>query len=53
MDIFRSILETLEVLKLDMANTLVAMIRPHVQAESVQYERNKFKEMLKVSEGNL
>ncbi|CAG9133907.1 unnamed protein product [Plutella xylostella] len=52
-DIFRSILETLEVLKLDMANTLVAMIRPHVQAESVQYERNKFKEMLKVSEDGL
>ncbi|CAK1542558.1 unnamed protein product [Leptosia nina] len=52
-DVFRAILETLEVLKLDLANTLIAMIRPHVQKESVQYERNKFDEMLKVSEDGL
>ncbi|XP_059061041.1 T-complex protein 11-like protein 1 isoform X1 [Achroia grisella] len=52
-DVFRSILETLEVLKLDLANTLIAMIRPHVQKESVQYERVKFDEMLKVSEDGL
>ncbi|VVD00337.1 T-complex protein 11-like protein 1 [Leptidea sinapis] len=52
-DIFRTILETLEVLKLDLANTLIAMIRPHVQKESVQYERNKFDEVLKVSEDGL
>ncbi|CAH4001920.1 T-complex protein 11-like protein 1 [Pieris brassicae] len=52
-DIFRAILETLEVLKLDLANTLIAMIRPHVQKESVQYERNKFDEMLKLSEDGL
>ncbi|KPJ13470.1 T-complex protein 11-like protein 1 [Papilio machaon] len=49
-DIFRAILETLEILKLDLANTLIAMIRPHVQQESVQYERTKFDELLKVSE---
>ncbi|XP_063831726.1 T-complex protein 11-like protein 1 [Ostrinia nubilalis] len=52
-DIFRAILETLEVLKLDLANTLIAMIRPHVQKESVHYERVKFDEMLKVSEDGL
>ncbi|CAH2055729.1 unnamed protein product, partial [Iphiclides podalirius] len=52
-DIFRAILETLEVLKLDLANTLIAMIRPHVQKESVQYERAKFDELLKVSEDGL
>lgn len=52
-DIFRSILETLEVLKLDLANTLIAMIRPHVQQESVQYERAKFDEMLKLAEDGL
>ncbi|KAL0829911.1 hypothetical protein ABMA28_003386 [Loxostege sticticalis] len=52
-DIFRAILETLEVLKLDLANTLIAMIRPHVQKESVHYERAKFDEMLKVSEDGL
>lgn len=50
-DIFRAILETLEVLKLDLANTLIAMMRPHVQQESVHYERAKFEELLKVSEG--
>ncbi|XP_034836668.1 T-complex protein 11-like protein 1 [Maniola hyperantus] len=52
-DIFRAILETLEVLELDLANTLIAMIRPHVQQESVAYERTKFDEMLKVSEDGL
>ncbi|CAG9782538.1 unnamed protein product [Diatraea saccharalis] len=52
-DVFRAILETLEVLKLDLANTLIAMIRPHVQKESVHYERMKFDEMLKVSEDGL
>ncbi|KAG6440320.1 T-complex protein 11-like protein 1 [Manduca sexta] len=52
-DVFRAILETLEVLKLDLANTLIAMIRPHVQQESVQYERTKFDEMLKLSEDGL
>ncbi|CAG5054260.1 unnamed protein product [Parnassius apollo] len=52
-DIFRAILETLEVLKLDLANTLIAMIRPHVQKESVQYEKAKFDELLKVSEDGL
>ncbi|RVE53049.1 hypothetical protein evm_002347 [Chilo suppressalis] len=52
-DIFRAILETLEVLKLDLANTLIAMIRPHVQKESVQYEREKFEEILKVTEDGL
>ncbi|XP_053616402.1 T-complex protein 11-like protein 1 isoform X2 [Plodia interpunctella] len=52
-DIFRAILETLEVLKLDLANTLIAMIRPHVQQESVQYERGKFQEMLQLAEDGL
>ncbi|XP_052744491.1 T-complex protein 11-like protein 1 [Bicyclus anynana] len=52
-DIFRAILETLEVLKLDLANTLIAMLRPHVQQESVAYERTKFDEMLKISEDGL
>lgn len=50
-EIFRAILETLEVLKLDLANTLIAMIRPHVEQESVLYERAKFDEILKLSEG--
>ncbi|OWR53233.1 hypothetical protein KGM_213764 [Danaus plexippus plexippus] len=52
-DLFRAILEALEILKLDLANTLIAMIRPHVQKESVQYERTKFDELLKVSEDGL
>ncbi|XP_061717282.1 T-complex protein 11-like protein 1 [Cydia pomonella] len=52
-EIFRAILETLEVLKLDLANTLIAMIRPHVQKESVHYEKIKFEEMLKVTEDGL
>ncbi|XP_073954544.1 T-complex protein 11-like protein 1 [Choristoneura fumiferana] len=52
-EVFRAILETLEVLKLDLANTLITMIRPHVQKESVHYEKMKFEEMLKVTEDGL
>lgn len=52
-DVFKAILETLEVLKLDLANTLIAMIRPQVQAQSVQYEKDKFENLLKVQEDGL
>ncbi|XP_041970121.1 T-complex protein 11-like protein 1 [Aricia agestis] len=52
-EIFRAILEALEVLKLDLANTLIALLRPHVQKDSVAYEKAKFDEMLTISEDGL
>ena len=45
-DIFRGIMETLELLKLDMANYTIQQMRPHIQQQVVSYEQKKFKELL-------
>jgi hypothetical protein len=45
-DIFRGIMETLELLKLDMANYTIQQMRPHIQQQVVNYEQKKFKELL-------
>lgn len=45
-DLFRGILETLELMKLDMANCLLNAARSEVIANSVNYEKQKFKEYL-------
>lgn len=45
---FRGILETMSVMKLDMANCLLDSIRKDVIAHSVTYEREKFQEFLKL-----
>lgn len=45
---FRSILETLELLKLDMANFTIAQMRPHIAQQVVTYEQKKFKEFLEI-----
>lgn len=47
-DTFRGILETMSVMKLDMANCLLDSIRKDVIAHSVTYEREKFQEFLKL-----
>ncbi|KAJ6639004.1 T-complex protein 11-like protein 2 [Pseudolycoriella hygida] len=44
---FRGILETMSVMKLDMANCLLDSIRKDVIAHSVMYEREKFQEFMK------
>lgn len=44
--VFRGILETLTLMKLDMANFTIQQFRPHIQQHSVEYERQKFKEFL-------
>lgn len=43
---FRGILETLQVMKLDMANCILDTARNQVIANSVEYEKQKFKEYL-------
>lgn len=45
-DLFKGILETLELMKLDMANCLLNAARSEVIANSVNYEKQKFKEYL-------
>lgn len=45
-DLFRGIMETLELLKLDMANYTIQQMRPHIQQQVVAYEQKKFKELL-------
>lgn len=39
-------MELLELMKLDMANFAIEQIRPHIQQQSVHYERKKFQEFL-------
>lgn len=45
-DLFKGIMETLELLKLDMANYTIQQMRPHIQQQVVTYEQKKFKELL-------
>lgn len=45
-ELFKGILETLELMKLDMANCILNAARSEVIANSVKYEQEKFKEYL-------
>lgn len=49
-EIFRAIMETLSLMKLDMANNYLNAVRNDVVANTVEYERKKFKEYLEVVE---
>ena len=39
-------METLELLKIDMANYTIQQMRPYIQQQVVAYEQKKFKELL-------
>lgn len=39
-------MDLLELMKLDMTNFTIEQLRPHLQQQSVEYERTKFKEFL-------
>lgn len=45
----RGIMETLELMRIDMANLHVQMVRPLLAAKSVEYERSKFEEYVRSS----
>nr|CAG4645489.1 EOG090X04Z9 [Lynceus sp. MCZ IZ 141354] len=51
--LYKGILETLDLMKLDMANFTIRQIRPHIVACSVEYERKKFEEYLKITPDGL
>lgn len=44
--IFRGIMETLDLMKIDMANFAIQQARPLIMSRSVDYEKTKFKEFL-------
>lgn len=44
--LFKGILETIDLMKLDMANFTIKQFRPHIQQHSIDYERKKFQEFL-------
>lgn len=50
---FKGILETLDLMALDMANFTIQMAKPDIIAHSVEYERKKFADLLKVTPDGL
>jgi hypothetical protein len=51
--IFKGIIETLELMKIDMANFTIQQARPMIVSQSVEYEKMKFKEFLETAEDGL
>nr|CAG4647853.1 EOG090X04Z9 [Moina brachiata]SVE92976.1 EOG090X04Z9 [Moina brachiata] len=51
--LYKGIFETLELMKIDMANFTIRMSRPHIAACSAEYERKKFDDYLKVTPDGL
>ncbi|KAK8727247.1 hypothetical protein OTU49_009780 [Cherax quadricarinatus] len=51
--VFRGVMETLDLMRLDMANFTIQQIRPHIIAQSVTYEKRKFAEFLKTQNDGL
>ncbi|XP_023168935.2 T-complex protein 11-like protein 1 [Drosophila hydei] len=52
-DTFRGILETMALMKLDMANFMVSAARNNIAANSVEYEKQKFSTFLREFHGNV
>ncbi|XP_054262731.1 T-complex protein 11-like protein 1 [Macrosteles quadrilineatus] len=51
--IFKGVMETLQLMKLDMANFTIKISRPVIAAGSVEYEKGLFKEFLRVKPDGL
>lgn len=50
---FKGILDTMQLMRLDLANFTITMMRPNIVASSVEYEKAKFAEFLKVQADGL
>ncbi|XP_015605701.1 T-complex protein 11-like protein 1 isoform X2 [Cephus cinctus] len=50
---FKGIMETLQLMRLDLANFTITMMRPNIIASSIEYEKAKFAEFLKVQTDGL
>merc|ERR1711892_1036614 len=51
--LFKGIMETLEIMKLDMANFTIRTVRGTIEKESKDYERRKFQEFLETQDDGL
>ncbi|CAB4007460.1 Hypothetical predicted protein [Paramuricea clavata] len=51
--LFREIFHVLDLMKLDMANYRLSVLRPQILQQSVEYERQKFKEYLSANPNGL
>jgi len=51
--LFRGILDTLKLMRIDMANFAIDVMRPHIVANSVAYEKQKFNEFLRLQPGKI
>ncbi|XP_012273619.1 T-complex protein 11-like protein 1 isoform X2 [Orussus abietinus] len=45
-DTFKGIMEALQLMRMDLANFTITLMRPSIVASSIEYERDKFKEFL-------
>lgn len=50
---FKRIMEVIQLMKLDLANFTISMIRPNIVASSIEYEKTKFAEFLKIQADGL
>ncbi|XP_014227790.1 T-complex protein 11-like protein 1 [Trichogramma pretiosum] len=50
---FKGIMEVIQLMKLDLANFTISMIRPNIIASSIEYEKKKFAEFLKIQADGL
>lgn len=52
-EIFKGIMELLQLMRLDLANFTITMMRPSIIAASIDYEKAKFADFLKVNSNGL
>ncbi|XP_015433465.1 PREDICTED: T-complex protein 11-like protein 1 [Dufourea novaeangliae] len=52
-EVFRGIMEILQLMRLDLANFTITMMRPNIVAWSIEYEKAKFAEFLKINANGL
>ncbi|XP_074096197.1 T-complex protein 11-like protein 1 [Cotesia typhae] len=52
-DTFKGIMETLQLMKLDLANFTITMMRPNIVASSIEYEKKKFAQFLEIQTDGL
>lgn len=52
-EMFKGVMEFLQLMRLDMANFTITMMRPSIIASSIEYEKIKFAEFLKVNSNGL
>ncbi|XP_077258928.1 T-complex protein 11-like protein 1 isoform X1 [Temnothorax americanus] len=50
---FKGVMELLQLMRLDLANFTITMMRPNIIASSIEYEKGKFAEFLKINSNGL